>query len=325
MSVDSPIREILRQHAGHLAATSLPERLLHMLCDDPRNRGDALRRGIDHLVRLLTSDSVSPAKRVAIIHELAQELGFATRLSPRAELAEAAARNRPPLERLRSWYPWPALPLPDLEPCETCHFLTTATTRTLTEVVRTYRPRLILEIGSWLGGTTRHLLECSEATVICVDPWIGSEEHQPGTRWHERDPRHAELLPRLFDQFVRNRWEDRMRIIPMRTTGVTGICLLRDFEVTPDLIFLDGAHDRLTVALELEAAAECYPGRVLVVDDYNLSEEWLHGLVRAVDEFAECHGYELIYCEGNAGVLLPPGRPARISGASPVPTHQRCW
>lgn len=325
MSVDSPIRDILRQHGCRLASAALPERLVHLLCDDPRNRGDALGRGIDHLVRLLTEDSTSPADRRAILGDLAQELGFAARLPPCAKLTEAAGKDRTPLERLRSWYPWPAFPLPELEPCETCHFLTEATARTLTEVVRTYRPSLILEIGSWLGGTTKHLLECSEATIICVDPWLGSQEHQAGTSWHERDPRHAELLPRLFDQFVRNRWDDRARIIPLRTTSVTGIYVLRDFGITPDLIFLDGAHDGLTVALELAAVAACFPGRVVVVDDYNLCEAWLRGLVRAVDDFATKHDYELIYCEGNTGVLLPPGPFARSGRAAFAPAAQRYW
>jgi hypothetical protein len=239
--------------------------LIGLLIDDRRHIGRALWEGLDHATRLATANRIDSRGRVDILLRLADDFGLRSRLGRRVE---RAADSQEAVTRLRRLYPWPLFSPPDVEADESASFLTASTADTLDEVLRIQQPKLIVEIGSWVGKSTKWMFDRSQATIICIDSWLGSVEHQSGSDWHERDSRNQAVLARLFDQFVRNRWDERERIVPMRTTSIAGLWRLFEMGVRPDFIFVDGAHDAVTVATELHLLERFFPAAIVVVDDY---------------------------------------------------------
>lgn len=121
--------------------------------------------------------------------------------------------------------------------------------------------KLIVELGSWMGLSTRFLCEHTNAHVICIDHWQGSPEHSR--------PSIAPLLPTLYETFLVNCWEFRHRITPVRTDTITGIKELKHLGEDVDLVYVDASHDTKSVIDDVNACLECFPRAVLVGDDYN--------------------------------------------------------
>jgi len=97
----------------------------------------------------------------------------------------------------------------------------------------------VIEVGSWLGSSTRFLADyvAQEGKVYAIDTWRGSDEDI-----HKQDPR----LAYLYQQFLSN-------VIHAGLTNVIIPCRMKSLEaasalqVQADLIYLDAAHDMLSV------------------------------------------------------------------------------
>lgn len=122
--------------------------------------------------------------------------------------------------------------------------------------------RVIVEVGSWLGCSTRHLASSlpEGGVLYAVDTWAGS----PGEEVHMQDPK----LPFLYQQFLSNVIHANLtnKIIPIRMKSLEAAKALK---VQADLIYLDGAHDTKSVR---EDIANWYPhlkkGGVICGDDW---------------------------------------------------------
>jgi len=169
------------------------------------------------------------------------------------------------LEQLRSRYPWPA-ERPDVVDDWMGWFRAT-NERALTAAMPP-KTRVIVELGSLLGLSSRFLAEVvPEVTVICIDHWKGSAEHQGREGWDDR-------LRELYPRFLRNLWPWRNRVVPMRSTTLDGMRELYELGIEPDLIYIDASHDELNVFLDVSTALELFPKAELVGDD------WLRSGVR---------------------------------------------
>ncbi len=148
--------------------------------------------------------------------------------------------------------------------------------------------RLIVELGSWMGRSTRFLLEAApNATVVAVDHWAGSAEHFA-------DPELSAMVPRSYDQFVANLWGYRSRLVPLRASTLVGMAFVANLRLEPDLVYVDAAHDTASVIRDVGMADNLFPGAQIVGDDWN----W--GSVReGVEKYAGSRGYA-IKLEGNA-------------------------
>jgi SAM-dependent methyltransferase len=121
---------------------------------------------------------------------------------------------------------------------------------------------VVVELGSWLGVSTRFLADMvPNGVVFAVDHWEGSVEHH--THPHLRH-----WLPTLYETFLVNCWEYGPRIVPVRETSVTGMRLLHANGVTPDLIYIDASHEYADVRADLETALTLFPVTPLVGDDW---------------------------------------------------------
>lgn len=131
--------------------------------------------------------------------------------------------------------------------------------------------RIVLELGAWLGMSTRFIVDHTRGIVITIDHWRGSSEHQ-----------NRPELATLWETFCRNAWDrHRDRLIPMRTTTLEGMRELADLKVSPDLVYVDASHETPLVIQDLTTAMELFPGAHIVGDD------WTWDSVRAAAQTVE--------------------------------------
>lgn len=120
---------------------------------------------------------------------------------------------------------------------------------------------VILELGAFLGLSTKYLAEYAPAaTVVTIDHWQGSKEHVGRTEL-------LDVIDRLFETFCVHLWEYRDRVIPMRTTTIAGMISAHDFGLIPSLIYVDAAHETGPVFADTMLALTLWPDAHIVGDD----------------------------------------------------------
>lgn len=148
--------------------------------------------------------------------------------------------------------------------------------------------RLIVELGSWLGGSTRFILDhAPHAMVIAIDHWQGSAEHQD---------KHKAKLSSLYQTFLSNCWTYRSRLIPMKTTTLQGLEELFVLGLKPDLVYIDASHNYDAVMQDLEKIYTCFLKTIICGDDWcwnNLKGDSLP-VRRAVIDFSKQHNLKII-------------------------------
>jgi predicted O-methyltransferase YrrM len=102
----------------------------------------------------------------------------------------------------------------------------------------------IVEIGCWMGRSTRALADNTSGMVLAVDTWKGSEEHQDQLK--DKDP------DWLYGQFLVN-MTGTTNVFPVRlsSTEAAATCkeTLRDF----DMVFIDASHDYESISADIVA------------------------------------------------------------------------
>jgi hypothetical protein len=135
--------------------------------------------------------------------------------------------------------------------------------------------RQVIELGSWLGMSTRHIASCApNATIFAVDHWLGSSEHIIEFR---------HLLENLYETFLVNCWEYRDRIVPCRADTSTGLIVLHHYNVSPDLIYIDASHDYESVRRDIKMCRQYFPSAQIVGDDWG----WTSVRRAVIDELGE--------------------------------------
>lgn len=124
--------------------------------------------------------------------------------------------------------------------------------------------KVVIEIGSWLGKSTRYFAEKvgTDGKVYAIDTWLGSDEEKE----HQVDPR----LKKLYQLFLSNIKQSGFanRVVPFRMKSQEAAIALN---VKGDLIYIDGAHDYKSVYEDILAWKDhLNEGGVLCGDDW----EW---------------------------------------------------
>jgi hypothetical protein len=123
--------------------------------------------------------------------------------------------------------------------------------------------RLVVELGSWVGLSTRFIADCApNATVIAIDHWRGSPEH------HKEAAAKA-MLPSLYETFLALCWDYRDRVVPLRMSTVEGLKVVAAYGLRPDLVYIDAEHSYDAVSGEIDLAHHLFPTAVIVGDDYD--------------------------------------------------------
>lgn len=99
----------------------------------------------------------------------------------------------------------------------------------------------IVEIGSWLGRSTRALADNLPpgGRVYCVDTWDGTGDDPAFAFAKEYDGNGA------FIRFYKNLWDhiDAGRVVPLRMSSLAASKLMRQLRIPVNMIFVDGCHE----------------------------------------------------------------------------------
>ncbi|NGX63716.1 MAG: hypothetical protein KR126chlam6_01129 [Candidatus Anoxychlamydiales bacterium] len=176
--------------------------------------------------------------------------------------------------------------LKNLLPFNPHGFFSNDNANALSFLIKKYQCNIVVELGSWMGSSTRHIAKClpENGLVYAIDHWKGNEEHF----YPDRTDVHN-FLPTLYEQFLSNCIHARLthKIIPERmTTLYAAKCLT----VKADLIFVDASHDEESVYNDLVA---WYPhlkkSGILCGDDWywNKTANKSYPIQNAVKRFAK--------------------------------------
>lgn len=153
------------------------------------------------------------------------------------------------------------------------------------------KPIDILEIGCFEGRSTLWFIETflaknNHACIECVDPWNGSADLACVKDWDEIANRWFKNIYNTVDELL----IDRVCVSQNRVFS-------RDYfdqnDGTFEIIYIDGAHDKASVAFDLYNSWRCLrPGGVLIADDYgwNGPSDWDSDNIPrlAIDFFRDC-------------------------------------
>lgn len=164
------------------------------------------------------------------------------------------------LETLRNLYPWPDT-IPDVPDRLTGWFA--GDNQNVLRQNLGPDTKLVVELGSWQGMSAQFLAKhAMSATVVCIDHWEGSQEHHTYAPW-------AVELPTLYGTFLRNLWPFKDRLIPLKATTTDGLNKIAECGLSPDLIYIDAAHDTESVFSDVSLALRLFPRATLVGDDWS--------------------------------------------------------
>lgn len=159
----------------------------------------------------------------------------------------------------------------------------------------------ILEIGSFYGNSAITMAKTliqnghDDATIVCVDHFNGSFEHYV-------DKRFTPMLmnesgrPEIYEQFISNIFRESNEIYyimlqmirPLVMPSSMAFDLFKHFDVTFDIIFVDGSHQYQDVLNDLNNSFKILnENGIIFGDDYNN----FTGVKMAVDRFSHEFGY----------------------------------
>ena len=160
----------------------------------------------------------------------------------------------------------------------------------LADAIAVLRPRIIVEIGVWKGGSTVFMANELKKldlgpVVIAVDTWLGSSEHWTG-------PSHVDLSmmngrPNLYFKFLSNVVQSGVAdyVLPLPMDWLNAAEVMKTMGIAPDLVHLDGGHDYHSVTAALCAWWPVLAaGGMLIGDDYYTGGTWIT-VRRAFDDF----------------------------------------
>ncbi|SIO06122.1 Methyltransferase domain-containing protein [Singulisphaera sp. GP187] len=172
-----------------------------------------------------------------------------------ADLADPAARA------FVARHPWPDKK-PEVPPPPIRNWLFPSTREVLERTIPE-DARVIVEVGSFTGRSTRFLTDHAPAAiVIAIDHWRGSPEMA-------NDPELVAWLPRLYETFLAECWLYRDRVIPVRRSSVEGLQEVAAAGLRPDVIFIDADHSYEAVRADLSSTLDLFPQARIIGDDWN--------------------------------------------------------
>lgn len=87
------------------------------------------------------------------------------------------------------------------------------------------KTKVIIELGSWYGASTKWLAENTDAVVFAIDLWddsfILADNHYMGSKLETMLREHP-----LYPTFLANTWHLKDRIVPLRMSTVDGLNFL---------------------------------------------------------------------------------------------------
>lgn len=152
------------------------------------------------------------------------------------------------------------------------------------------RPRVVVEVGSFLGASSRHFAAALErervdGVVVCVDTWLGEQVLWNNARWRPV-LRITHGRPEYYMVWMANALAAGLEeyLCPLPMPSPNAARYLKSRGVAAELIYIDGSHDQGDVYHDLALYWELVlrPGGVMLIDDYS---HQYPGLMADVDRF----------------------------------------
>jgi hypothetical protein len=162
------------------------------------------------------------------------------------------------------------------------------------------------EIGVWKGDFSARVLEVVEpAKLHLIDPWafMNAEVYREA-RYGGKLAHDQAAMDALYRQ-VRRRFAGPIGagvVEVHRGTSAETASVFPDGYF--DWVYVDGNHLYEFVRRDLELfELKVKEGGIIAGDDYGVAGWWADGVTRAVDEFVESHGHDVVSLDANQFVL----------------------
>jgi hypothetical protein len=180
------------------------------------------------------------------------------------------------------------------------------------DLIQNLRPKLIVEVGTWMGASAIHMGRCLERAgiadckIVCVDTWLGAVEFWTNqadpTRYQALALRHG--YPTVYYQFLSNVIHAGLQqmIIPFPQASTVAARWFEIARLKPDLIYIDGSHESRDVLADLNAWWPVLRNHgTLFGDDWHTFAD----VRKAVSEFAQPL-QQIPFVSGNKWILRKP-------------------
>lgn len=159
---------------------------------------------------------------------------------------------------------------------------------------------IVLELGAWLGLSTRFLVDHCPGTVITIDHWKGSSEHKGRPE-----------LATLWETFVKNSWSRRGRLIPVKADVIAGMREIHSLGITPKVVYVDAAHEADAVPVHLTTVIELWPDAAIIGDDWTW-DSVRAGVFRVLSSVNNPGGRRHLIGRTTCYEILPEGASAQL-------------
>lgn len=168
------------------------------------------------------------------------------------------------------------------------------------EAVESLRPRVIVEVGSFLGASARHFAGCLkaeglDAVVIAVDTWLAETVLLTSPEWRPH-LRITNGRPEAFKVWMANALAAGLAdyLCPLPIDSGAGARYLAAQGMVADMVYVDASHIEGDVYRDLTLYWDLVlrPGGLLLADDYQATPDFA-GVVRDCDRFADERGLPL--------------------------------
>lgn len=140
------------------------------------------------------------------------------------------------------------------------------------------RARVVVEVGSYKGRSTRALGDNCMGTVYAVDPWDGGYRNDDGSQAAWLDTKGAR---RAFEENLSD-LIGAGRVVPIAMHFSSAANLLLDLRQPPDFVFIDGDHREDAVREDIQIARQLMRGGGLLAGHDYGHKTW-PGVRRVVD------------------------------------------
>ena len=102
----------------------------------------------------------------------------------------------------------------------------------------------VCELGSWLGSSTRYILEKSQnCKLYAVDHWSDKiSDYGNGGSTDVTSDDGIEKIDKLWEQFLFNCWLYKDRLFPIREKTSVGLEILGKMNIKMDVVYIDASH-----------------------------------------------------------------------------------
>lgn len=146
--------------------------------------------------------------------------------------------------------------------------------------------KMVIELGSWLGLSTKKILELApNAVVVAVDIW-SNEYFMTDDHYDKSSPEFKRILEGvdIYDQFLANLAQFKLSkkekedgtpsssysgLIPMKMPSAQAMKILHGLMLKPDLIYIDASHHYDYVVEDVTNAIKMFPSAIIVGDDWD--------------------------------------------------------